>query len=363
MDPTPLPPFADILTLPADAWQAKRRFEWLLELVNLQVPGLWAPLGGLPLAKLSMVDWQRDPRTWRGDRKTESLERLMEHLLAHYPLPNFARAVFLSPGIVQVMIRLVAEIGRGGSVFRAAKREGLALSRRGCHLFANTPPGFDGVQAYRRAQALSQGADEARAQWFVASALGREIRDDEPFWSRVIHWMVARPDLTGNAVDPLLDYIASRRAENDDYELAGRTLQSVRRDMLAWHAHLAAHADRSLKKFPSAGLGTAWVGKDEPDVPVWCFSEIRTPSALADEGARMRHCVASYRWKIERERVAIVGVRGLLPDGTEAMLTLEICLRRRAVVQSRGKFNRRPNEVERDAITTWAQKKGLRVLG
>jgi hypothetical protein len=87
---------------------------------------------------------------------------------------------------------------------------------------------------------------------------------------------------------------------------------------------------------------------------VWDVSALRSGEALTDEGAALRHCVATYT---ERARIGAISLWSVRRDGARA-LTLEVT-REGAVVQARGASNRLPTPDEWGAVTVWAAREGV----
>jgi hypothetical protein len=97
--------------------------------------------------------------------------------------------------------------------------------------------------------------------------------------------------------------------------------------------------------------------------------ELTNNRALGDEGRKQRHCVFGYTYACTSGYCRIVSMRWLskldASDGSAIefdRLTLEIRTRDRAIVQIRGKLNRRATNEEMAVVKQWAGAHGLLVL-
>jgi hypothetical protein len=74
----------------------------------------------------------------------------------------------------------------------------------------------------------------------LVAALDERSRPGPPsFWWEAVAWFSRQQGFDTSEVGPLAGYLAHAVSEDEDYSLAGRTLVSVRRAMVAWHAELA----------------------------------------------------------------------------------------------------------------------------
>jgi hypothetical protein len=87
------------------------------------------------------------------------------------------------------------------------------------------------------------------------------------------------------------------------------------------------------------------------------MTEILSTSALMEEGRNMRHCVFMYSSSILSGRSSIWSLRC---DGVRS-LTVRVSVKERAVVEARGKCNRRATPAEKNKVIRWAQMNGLSV--
>jgi hypothetical protein len=153
------------------------------------------------------------------------------------------------------------------------------------------------------------------------------------------------------------------------FAMPGRTPAALLRLVEEWHREVnhrrigpeARRPDVPARFRPSGLKAGRWTfGKDETR-RVWTVQEIATYDALLLEGREMRHCVATYAWSIVSGQCSIWSVRFQRPGlrQPERALTVEVRHAARAVVQARGKCNRRPVGEEEQVLRLWAGVNGL----
>ena len=164
----------------------------------------------------------------------------------------------------------------------------------------------------------------------AGTGLARFQRDGEPFWHRVIEWLVPRWDEAREAGLPrVLDGIQRMRGQGE-VRLFGRSTRNVLRDALrrvepevASTHPLAPPSSLTLRPWRSRELGR------------WTFTELRTQADLDLEGLRMSHCAGTLGRQVGSGLYAIIS----LCDPTGPRGTILVDLRRRAILQARGPVN------------------------
>jgi len=353
---------------------ARRRITELVPVLEERAPDLLTSDLADALRRLVACAWVRSVGDWqpRGKGRDRRLQSLVDHLLVRFPVPRFLYRVFLgarqagepsAPCLDDG--RLFAHLAAGGSVREAIARGWvpLPLTRRMSHLFLQAPPAASLVLAARLAQIGALGGPDWLAGALVA-ALDERSRPGSPsFWWEAAAWFCRQRDLAANQVGPLVDYLAHAASEDENYSLAGRTLGSVRRAMVAWHAELAqirrlvgVRFEKSTKLEPGRWLRRTRVGEALQE-ELWTMDEILCSRELVREGTAMGHCVATY---VDDVLAGASSIWSLRCDGQRA-LTVEVRPVRRLIDQARGKFNRQPRAVEKALLKRWARENGLEV--
>jgi hypothetical protein len=148
--------------------------------------------------------------------------------------------------------------------------------------------------------------------------------------------------------------------------MKGRTVESLLRQMRAWHDELARAPRRGVERLAWAPCGIPGLERTEGTPPtqrIVRVVELLTSMDLVEEGRVLRHCVASYAVSCAMRRAAIFSLRLDEGHGAQRLVTLEVSLPGRALVQARGRFNRRVDAVESRIIRGWAQQAGVDVAG
>src|SRR5262249_13094811 len=138
--------------------------------------------------------------------------------------------------------------------------------------------------------------------------------------------------------------LRNEHRNNPDYSLRGRTLRSVAERVEQWH--------RAVNRARRMGKAT-WPGVDLEDAKLlnqpaskgrrfdWSFTQIRSSEALAEEGAKMHHCVYSYQAYCIRGTTSIWSLKVRPADPRDLTpwqraLTIEMDNDQRRLVQLRG---------------------------
>jgi hypothetical protein len=161
-------------------------------------------------------------------------------------------------------------------------------------------------------------------------------------------------DIDKQTFDEITDFIANRFANDQDFNLKGRTLGSVIRLSNDWHMMVHKAKVDTYTEWNPVDVED-WVFTDKEHT-VWKITQITNNIDLIREGKKQRHCVYSYvRW-CEEGRCFIFTMQ----SGGERLLTLELD-NHRNIVQARGRFNRAPTAYERRVIMRWALDRHLKV--
>lgn len=180
----------------------------------------------------------------------------------------------------------------------------------------------------------------------------------QAFWKDVVRFFCVNP-VPINRVNDLYDFLVCRRDEDREFNLKGRSLESLTGQMQQWH--------RDQGRVKRLGNRT-WNGIDIADTIYektnkeawrkdvkWAFTQLKSSKTLADEGNKMHHCVYSYQALCIQGKCAIWSVT---KNGDRA-ITLE--MRGNDIVQIRGYANRLARDDEMSAIRHWASEHHVNV--
>jgi hypothetical protein len=363
---------------------ARARFEQLLEFVEAKIPKLATADFVIPLQYIATHPWIAELEDWqaRGRGARSLFDSLVRHLLCKYPVPPFLLSAFhirgLTGDVMGALIRLFAHIGKGGSVYKATKREigtlpavcPVPLTKKMCHLFITSKTPLNMMEALRTAQVLGYGGDARLARAICGTSIGRVIYTNEDFWATVIQWLCGQAMLDPNEIGPIVDWIDHRKRENRNFAMKGRNAVSVMKAMRVWHREMRQVRYSARwnypEKFESCGLKgykletQAKLPNGQKHPAWWTVTEIVTKKELQAEGREQRHCVFSYGRRIMAKEVSIWSLKYKIAGGVaERCVTIEVINNTKSIVQARRFANKKPTNAEERIINAWSQKQGL----
>lgn len=313
------------------------------------------------LLALAKVDWVRSPDRFEGS----SLRELADHLLrqVRYPLPEAIYALLLpsAPNLLSFTAssdreraaRILACLGAGGSVEDASKGGLLPqLDRRERHAFWVSPPvpSLDLLVLSARVSAVGGPA-------WLAPALHNARIQPSP---EMLLWFVRRTGaIAAEQIGPVIDFLRADPARLDPLRgeikdaVVGWSAQRILREASAWHESRVSPA-LSCAPLPKAPFRA---GRFTCGEQSWEMAHLPNGRALYDEGAALRHCVATYYAAAATGRISLWSLRC---EGERA-LTVEVLNAERSIVQARGLHNRLATDAERAALERWASEQQILV--
>lgn len=342
---------------------------------------------------LHVADWLRPLESWRpkGGSAWPVLASLAEHLFASFPMPRFLGSVWLDGhGVAERLPQheWYKQLGRGESVRRIDLP--IRLTRAMAHRFLQAPDHFTVTHALRWAQVITLGGSDELVAALLATRLGERL-ENEADWEDVIRFFVEHPELPAEQVGPIVDFVQQQRFEvrdgvrpdgsfgpvpppRPDFTLKGRTPAALLRLMAAWHEALGKHVEPEvtwppapLKPFqrverisrpPRAHDPRGQAAPDE-EVRVWTISELCSSRELVLDGRQMHHCVATYVRACRFRLSSIWSLQLETRNGRCRLLTIEVQLATRKIVQARRKYNGWPQAAELALMAEWAAREGL----
>lgn len=335
------------------------------------------------------TDIVREAWAWKPKMKTRDAARLRlaaaRYLFARYPVAEHLEQIWidtngLEPDEIVLRKRWYIVAAGGGSLFKAGASAW--LSRKEVHAFLNPLArlGFDA--AIWQAIARSYTDDAGLALRIAHARLARTPRGELGLWRQVARFFSANPT-TAEEMDDMCDYIADGFRRNPEFNLKGRTLCSLRRQMREWHRDLAAimriEAQRlraeqarnrgregtaaapQIESWPGAALADwSWNSstKDRSKREEYVVHQLRTAQELVAESRSMHHCVATYARKCIAGQASIWSLRRRAGGETQRWLTIEVDRQLRAV-QIRGFANRTARIEEFKILERWAKARGI----
>ena len=224
-----------------------------------------------------------------------------------------------------------------------------------------------------------------------ASALAQEIgakhatrlADDltnAEFWRTFLMFLIGHERaIDRSEIGPLVDFLQALRHERTPVETAagtiwadppqpafslkGRTPQSLLRLMTAWQRG-SGMVTGGLSWSPSRlrPLVIDMPRSDPAAPPVrWQLTELTNGAQLRTEGVTLHHCVGRYAYRCWQGRSRIWSLRVRRAAGFRPVVTVEIDLKRHAIVQARGYRDRPASRKALSILQTWAWRERLRI--
>jgi len=375
--------------LAADS-HASATFDALLHCVRMRAPRLLdAPItfghhpGVDALVNLSRVRdahirpvgvWPGTSASWR-----VAVWTLAHHLVCDYAVPRFLAAAWYATddACAEKKRRWFVAHARGAR-FRSLDLP-ITMTRRMEHLFLASRDHCSIELAMRRAELLALGAPPSLVRAVLATRLAVDL-DNSDFWRTVWTFLIANASaVEPSQIVPMIDFIHAIRHQRvavetperlvlrdppqPSFSMKGRTVRSMLRLMQEWHRGLGLPNGRlAWAPSPFQPMLIEEHGRDSSATPtVWQLIELTNSAQLRTEGSALHHCVASYADRCWRGDSCIWSLRVRHGAKVRHLLTIEVDLYRRAVIQARGWGNRAASGKPLRLLQDWAGRERLRL--
>jgi hypothetical protein len=305
----------------------------------------------------------RDITGWK--RCSYQPEKQFSHLLrfvfASYPVPLFLdKAWFMDEGEKEQ--RWFIDIASGVSV---RKLNGLPVTftKKMAHAFLWTPAYFSITGAFRFAQVIALGGDEWLAWHINTTLLGRNEFRQEEFWITVIRFLAQAPFFDARRLEEVVEYLNHQRLAQPGYSLKGRRPDSLLRQVDEWQAlmrHERNHGGK-LSWSPSGIEAFDFETGKGYQVKIYKIRELLSSNELRAEGKAMKHCVYTYVRSCYSGACAIFSLVADTYNTSERLVTIEVDLRKRQIVQAKARCNEKPMEEALGILKVWAEKVKLTI--
>jgi hypothetical protein len=369
---------------------ASATFTELLHCVRQRAAGLFAaPLvnghhpGVEALVNLSRFErahvrphstWPGCDASWQG-----AAGALAQHLTTKHRVPRFLAAAWYAADASGDAKRSWYIAHAAGASFRSLDLP-MAMTRAMEHIFLSSHDHFEIEYAMRRAELIGLSAPLELAEAVLATRVGSDLRNAD-FWRTVWLFLITNAHAINPAhVGPIIDFIQAIRHERiavetregivmrepplPSFSIKGRTAQSVLRLMQDWHRSLGVvHGGLTWSPSPLRPMAIEEPSQ-EPSAPpaIWEVMELTNGAQLRAEGSALHHCVASYADRCWRGSSRIWSLRVRRGEKTRPVLTIEVDMKTRAVVQARGWSNRPASGKPLRLLHDWTVKERLRLV-
>lgn len=328
-------------------------------------------LGRYIAVSLHSADALRDEAAYRARsyNAAKQVLALIDHVFVDYPVPLFLYRTVLSPEGVKLVFedghaKVNAKyrswffaVAQGRSFAKASKD---VFTKREAHLFLKAPGGNRIESNILWAKAAALGVPFPGCDYLVdrldkqfLKAVGKRLPDLLRFYAE------AWPRMRGYDVDEITDYIRAM-ANDGNFSFKGRTYGSMRKRCALWHRTNHWGYVREYRSWPARLK--EWEHRKSGIVVR--AEELTNNRALSEEGNCQHHCVLTYTYRCLQGTSVIVSLRWF-PEGAPHLLrdrlTIEISPAQGAIVQIRGRLNRRATDEEMKVVRLWAGVQGLTI--
>lgn len=241
-------------------------------------------------------------------------------------------------------------IAQGGSFAKEAKG---ILSKKEAHWFLNSPT-TNSIEEniwWAKCHAANIGASFTS---HIVKRLFRNLPPEDEFWCSLILLLKREEDnLELESLSDVMDFLKSKHANDENFNLKGRTFNSLIKLSNEWH--------REQQMIKYGGENQYWEGLDISDWEwtnkkekiIWKVRQLHTSKELMHEGRKMHHCVASYAQRCIQGHSAIFSLTS--NDGInlpEKEVTVELNNFKR-VVQVKARYNKTPSAAAQKVLNKW----------
>ena len=241
---------------------------------------------------------------------------------------------------------------------KSAKELPLPLTKKAAHVFLNIEWDIelsvkDGL-VY--SSLLSLGTDNEYAMEVLSNI--RNLTQSE-FWVKTMSQFYHKGLAIENIGDTM-DYINQcHYLDNRKINWKQKSANNLIKDTAEWHLQIIRQQEIKRQKYNRFSNSEISGFTQEINEKNYIIRQIKTSDELSAEGNKLNHCVYSYRSSCRSGFCEIFSLR-LVDDLLETpLVTIEI--RNNKIYQAKGKFNRKPIDVEWDVIREWANFEDLRI--
>ena len=241
---------------------------------------------------------------------------------------------------------------------KSANHLPLPLTKKASHVFLNIEGdiGLSVKEGLVYSSLLSLGTSKGFAMGVLRNI--RNYKQSE-FWVKTMSQFYHKGLAIENLGDAM-DYINQcHYLDNRKINWKQKTANNLVKDTEEWHLQIIRQQEIKRQKYNRFNNSEISGFTQEINEKNYIIKQIKTSDELSAEGNKLNHCVYSYRSSCRSGFCEIFSLR-LVDDLLELpLVTIEI--RNNKIFQAKGKFNRKPVDVEWDIIREWANFEDLRI--
>jgi hypothetical protein len=296
--------------------------------------------------------------TWQpeiGDRIM--IDRLIRSLFSEFIVSDVFLERFSRDRIYEIEKKWFAHVLQGRNIVQA---EGLPiiLTKKAAHIFRC----MEARELSVTRSLIYAGIEAIVNDEYYSRQVINGIREDgqAEFWVKTMS-ILHKNGLSSRYVTEVMDYIRHKVfIEGVQLEIKHKKVQNLLTDMRNWHQQMNEMSIKrpQNRKLPDAGIDDLKIDFGGKEYEI---TQLRKFSELYQEGKVLNHCVYTYRNYCLNKRCFIFSLRLIKSEDVKSpLITLEI--QGNQIVQAKGKYNRKPTEIERTLIQIWANEKDLRLV-
>lgn len=319
-------------------------------------------------------EWVRDPSAWRVNTHNPRRQfgSLARHLLARFGVREFFDQVWFADQHAHQ--RWFAHVAQGGNLRKVSGLPIVMTKMMAHHTMTEAPANITLLQAVRYGQARGLGVPKNIAMALLGSRIGNEFfaEPEESFWTSVMTFFGQHRMIDPAQIGPIIDYLHHQRfvpappalvdgvfvpqpPPHAWLSMKGRDPVALVAQVQAWHRGLMRRS--KVGDFGWISCGIAGYDRIEGlpgNQRHFRIIELLNTRELFDEGRAMRHCVATYGHSCRHGLKAIYSLKVRSREGEQRLLTVEVMVRNRQIIQARGRFNERCTELDMRILKAWA---------
>lgn len=314
--------------------------------------------------------WIRSAESWAGQSKAS----LIQHLFVNYPVPEFlidAWDHFQEAAEQRFKWqRWLIILGQGGSLRLVPGKTWRKMQQYlfdvPWHELSEVPRTPSLACLY--AEVSRKGGDVQIWKWlalhpaFAIDPTEAGGENQTAFWYETVNWLSRHRDqLSAELSERILDWsmheFLTQEMLQRKFTWKGRTFEALYQSAQEFHRRIifeGYYAHFAAARWREHGWDWSW----SEEWNQWKVRELTTGVELQYEGKMMRHCVAGYAGRCAKGTSAIFR----LARNDQPCLTLEVDPRTGALVQARGKQNRRATIEEQRIVDLWLISKVKRLV-
>lgn len=333
----------------------------LIHLYNQQCFGIIQEKSDIDILFKMSLFGDRFVRTIEGWKRKDfygkhQFNSLFQYCFELYPTATFLRETFYKRN--HRHINWYLDIALGKSVFELKSFPSM-FTKKMAHEFTNIQEEDCTVErAFSIAFIKSCKPSKLVETLMINSTLIWENLMYDEFWKEAVFFFCKYEFLEHYEFYNVLDYLKYIRDEDVHFSLKGRTFNSVKRLSDEWHGrvHSEKQKRRKLAWKPQEIEAFEYVEVEDNKEKAYKIKELCSSTELFVEGKEMKHCVAGYDAQCLRGQTAIFTMYRFRDEDTivEKLVTIELDLYEKQIVQARGKYNNKPTEKCIAIIEKWA---------